>query len=162
MESDQIVTNAHVAVDPAEKIRELRAELESAIERHAYHLDTARRLAQLAGVVREWQEARKPVGLAAPGVGVAETYQAAVKRMAAADEALARFDLNGPASGALGGKSVPPESTGTSLRDELTEMIRWRFKTADGEPMNGPLILNRAQKIANEIAPYIEEATGER
>ena len=49
-----------------------------------------------------------------------------------------------------------------SLREELTEIIRWRFKTADGAPMNGPLVLKRAQEIANEIAPHIEEAVGER
>lgn len=231
-----------------ERVRELRAELESAVDRergrgaevlfwrdaesnHALKavslgraLDACRaemhaqedranaaerRLNRIERLLWEWQEARKPVGLSAPGVGVVETYQRAVKRMAAADEALAAFDLDapeddeaetcetcqqpitgqvvrswddvplceecaepdrdapadnldGPAGGALVGRSAPTESTGTSLREELTEIIRWRFKTADGGPLNGPVILKRAQEIADEIAPMIEEATGER
>lgn len=84
-----------------------------------------------------------------------------MRRMSAADEALAAYDLSGPAGGALVGQTAPTESTGTSLRDELTEVIRWRFKSADGEPMNGPLILEQAREIADAIAPMIEEATGE-
>lgn len=68
----------------------------------------------LVALVREWQDARKPYPLDPPGVGIAEAYQHAVYRMRAADEALARVDLNGPAGGALGGQAVPPESTGTS------------------------------------------------
>lgn len=302
--------------DREERHRELRAELESATERHAYHLETAGRLARLTGLVREWQEARKPATLSAPGEFLAETFQAAVRRMSAADEALAGYRLDGPddeteqcvevetpvagkraqtpneaemlraLSDALTGGNastwehvlhaaqtlnavLEDESTGPlasiawlvethilsdlhylrswnarlsepewtarndeawrfarredadkalvylaggngrvaqhiwtetgetlaracvlcdgtgnegdermgdvdchgcggtglvlpSLREELTEIIRWRFKTADGKPMNGPLVLKRAQEIANEIAPYIEEATGER
>lgn len=70
---------------------------------------------ELVALVREWQEARKPVGLNAPGVEVAETYQRAVARMAAADEALAAYDLNGPADGALAGQTEPTESTGLYL-----------------------------------------------
>jgi hypothetical protein len=159
---DRLVLSAPIAVDPAEKIRELRAELESAIERHAYHLETTERLAQLTDLVREWQEARKPVGLSAPGVGVAETYQKAVKRMTAVDEALAAYDLNGPAGGALVGQTAPTESTGVSLRDELAEIIRWRFKSADGKPLDGAGTLKHAQEIADAIVPVIEEAVGER
>lgn len=118
--------------------------------------------AALVALVREWQEARKPAQLPAPGEFLAETFRAAVRRMSAADEALAAYDLSGPAGGALVGQTAPAESTGTSLRDELTEVIRWRFKSADGEPMNGPLILEQAREIADAIAPMIEEATGER
>jgi hypothetical protein len=179
--------------------------------------------ARLVELVREWQEARKPVGLAAPGVGVAETYQAAMKRMAAADEALAAFNLDSPEDDdetetcetcqqPITGQAVrswddvslcedcaePDRNTAealnaslaataeirkrersakgggdfhmggdtprraASLREELTEIIRWRFRTADGAAMNGPLILERAMEIADEIAPFIEEATGER
>ena len=71
--------------------------------------------ADLVQLVREWQEARKPATLVAPGEFLAETYQAAVKRMAAADEALAVYDLNGPAGGALVGQTAPTESTGPYL-----------------------------------------------
>ena len=118
--------------------------------------------AGLVEAVREWQAARKPMPLPAPGEKLAETYQAAVRRMAAADEALAGYDLNGPAGGALGGQIVPPESTGVSLRDELAEIIRWRFKSADGKPLDGAETLSYAQEIADAIVPMIEEAVGER
>lgn len=64
-------------------------------------------------LLREWQEARKPAKLAEPGVDLAATYQAAVKRMAAADEALAAYNLNGPAGGAPVGQTEPTENTGT-------------------------------------------------
>lgn len=69
----------------------------------------------LVALVREWQEARKPAKLADPGVDLVATYQAAVKRMTAADEALAAYDLNGPAGGALAGQTEPTESTGPYL-----------------------------------------------
>lgn len=69
----------------------------------------------LVALVREWQEARKPAKLADPGVDLVATYQAAVKRMTAADEALAAYDLNGPAGGALVGQTEPTESTGPYL-----------------------------------------------
>lgn len=49
-----------------------------------------------------------------------------------------------------------------SLREELAEIIRWRFRTADGEIMDGVTMLKAAQEIADAIAPYIEEATGGR
>lgn len=118
--------------------------------------------AGLVEAVREWQAARKPMPLPAPGEKLAETYQAAVRRMAAADESLAGYDLNGSAGGALGGQIVPPESTGVSLRDELAEIIRWRFKSADGKPLDGAETLSYAQEIADAIVPMIEEAVGER
>lgn len=118
--------------------------------------------AGLVEAVREWQAARKPMPLPAPGEKLAETYQAAVRRMAAADEALAGYDLNGPAGGALVGQTAPTESTGVSLRDELAEIIRWRFKSADGKPLDGAETLSYAQEIADAIVPMIEEAVGER
>lgn len=118
--------------------------------------------AGLVALVREWQEARNPAKLTEPGVGLAETYQAAVKRMTAADEALAAYDLNGPAGGALVGQTAPTESTGVSLRDELAEIIRWRFKSADGKPLDGAGTLKHAQEIADAIVPVIEEAVSER
>lgn len=46
----------------------------------------------------------------------------------------------------------------TSLRDELVEIIRWRFTSADGRPLDGSVVLKRAQEIADEIAPMIEDA----
>lgn len=52
----------------------------------------------LVETVREWQEARRPAQLTEPGVDLALTYQAAVKRMTAADEALAAYDLSGPSA----------------------------------------------------------------
>ena len=318
------LTACLAALDAAEtRVRELRAELESATDRESArivdqyaHRDLGQRYAALVALVREWQEARKPATLSAPGEFLAETFQAAVRRMSAADEALAGYRLDGPddeteqcvevetpvagkraqtpneaemlraLSDALTGGNastwehvlhaaqtlnavLEDESTGPlasiawlvethilsdlhylrswnarlsepewtarndeawrfarredadkalvylaggngrvaqhiwtetgetlaracvlcdgtgnegdermgdvdchgcggtglvlpSLREELTEIIRWRFKTADGKPMNGPLVLKRAQEIANEIAPYIEEATGER
>lgn len=73
------------------------------------------RLRGLVALVREWQDARKPTTLAAPGEFIAETFQAAVRRMSAADEALAGYDLNGPAGGALVGQTAPTESTGPYL-----------------------------------------------
>ena len=76
-------------------------------------LDTSPRVTQLLLLVREWQEARKPVTFDAPGVGVADTYQRAVARMAAADAALAACDLKGPAGGARDGLTEPSQSTGT-------------------------------------------------
>jgi hypothetical protein len=116
--------------------------------------------------------------------------------MAAADEALAAFNLDSPEGDetktcetcqqpitgqvvrswddvplcedcAEPDRDAPAETLtrdqrAVSLREELTEVIRWRFRTADGAPMNGPLILKRAIEIADEIAPFIEEATGER
>ncbi len=69
----------------------------------------------LYACVREWQEARKPTTLPEPGAGLVEAYRAAVTRMAAADEALAAYDLNGPAGGALVGQAAPTESTGALL-----------------------------------------------
>jgi hypothetical protein len=139
----------------------------------------------LVELVREWQEARRPVGLSAPGVGVAETYQAAVKRMAAADAALAAFDLDateddetetcetcqqpitgqvvrswddvplceecaepdrhapadnldGPAGGALVGRSAPTESTGILIGDVVlvgghVEPPQFQIVTTDHE-----------------------------
>lgn len=83
-----------------DEARELRAELESAIDResarivdqHA-HRDLGQRHAALVALVREWQEARKPATLSAPGEFLSETFQAAVRRMSAADEALAGYDL---------------------------------------------------------------------
>ena len=131
----------------------------------------------LVALVREWQEARKPATLSAPGEFLAETFQAAVRRMSAADEALAAYRLDVGRACFLcdGTGNEGDEKIGDvdchgcggagrvlpSLREELTEIIRWRFKTADGAPMNGPLVLKRAQEIANEIAPHIEEAVGE-
>lgn len=132
---------------------------------------------ELRALVREWQIARRQSQLPAPGVDVVETYRHAVLRMGVVDEALARFNLDGPAGGALVGQPMPTESTGASLREELTEIIRWRFRTADGAPMHvgqgvgmaetgalvhGPSALKRAMEIADEIAPFIEEAVGER
>ena len=73
----------------------------------------------LIALVREWQEARKPAQLEAPGVNIAETYRAAVMRMAAADEALAAYDLDGPAGGALAGQTAPAKSTGASPLDGI-------------------------------------------
>lgn len=132
----------------------------------------------LVALVQEWQEARKPATLLAPGEFLAETFQAAVRRMSAADEALAAYRLDVGRACFLcdGTGNEGDEKIGDvachgcggagrvlpSLREELTEIIRWRFKTADGAPMNGPLVLKRAQEIANEIAPHIEEAVGER
>lgn len=71
--------------------------------------------ADLVALVREWQEARKPATLSAPGEFLAETFQAAVRRMSAADEALAAYQLDGPAGGALVGQTAPTESTGPYL-----------------------------------------------
>lgn len=219
----------------------------------------------LVALVREWQAARKPTVLATPGEFLAETFQAAVRRMSAADEALAacRLDVaeaETPAAGkrvqtpneaemlralsdaltggALGriregansdtGRSdavagtndcpvqrreagdpdalvghgwgdgarrgadpgdplLVSEESGrreaagdavtsrggecptcggvwpcAGLREELAEIIRWRFRTADGEIMDGVTMLKAAQEIADAIAPYIEKATGGR
>lgn len=132
--------------------------------------------ADLVALVQEWQEARKPATLLAPGEFLAETFQAAVRRMSAADEALAAYRLDVGRACFLCDGTGGDEKIGDvdchgcggagrvlpSLREELTEIIRWRFKTADGAPMNGPLVLKRAQEIANEIAPHIEGAVGER
>lgn len=73
---------------------------------------TVTRSDTLIALVREWQEARKPAWLEAPDVNLAEAYQAAVERMSAADEALAAFDLDRPAGGALAGQTAPAKSTG--------------------------------------------------
>lgn len=58
--------------------------------------DEIERLRNLESLVREWQEARKPTTLAAPGEFLAEAFQSAVRRMSAADEALAAYLLDGP------------------------------------------------------------------
>ncbi len=70
----------------------------------------SRALAERDAAIREWQEARKPVGLDEPGVGIVEAYQAAVKRMMAAEHALAALNLDGPAGV---GQTAPTESAGT-------------------------------------------------
>lgn len=242
-------------------VRELRAELESAADRESArvvdqyaHRDLGKRHAALVALVREWQEARKPATLSAPGEFLAETFQAAVRRMSAADEALAGYRL-GASTGPLASiawlvethilsdlhylrswnaRLSKPEWTvrndeawrfarredadkalvylaggdgrvvqhlwtetgktaracvlcagtgnegdermgdvdchgcgGTgrglpSLRDELAEIIRWRFKSADGKPLDGAGALKHAQEIADAIVPVIEEAVGER
>lgn len=139
----------------------------------------------LVALVREWQEARKPATLSAPGEFLAETFQAAVRRMSAADEALAAYRLEGASDDVHGPvQAVQPDGGRTSdavalsgvpavagdarpaaalsLRDELAEIIRWRFRAADGEIMDGVKMLKAAQEIADAIAPYIEEATGGR
>lgn len=38
-----------------------------------------------------------------------------------------------------------------SLRDELAEIIRWRFKSADGKPLDGAGTLKHAQEIADAL-----------
>lgn len=48
----------------------------------------------------------------------------------------------------------------TTLREELAEIIRWRFRSADGKPLNGPSVVQRAMEIADELAPFIEDAVG--
>ena len=78
---------------------------------------------KLSALVREWQEARKPAHLSEPGVDLVQTYQAAVKRMAAADEALAAYDIDGPAGGALVGQSEPTESTGPYTDEYAVETL---------------------------------------
>lgn len=110
--------------DYEERHRELHAELESATERHVYHLETAERLARLTGLVREWQDARKPATLSAPGEFLAETFQAAVRRMSAADEALAgyRLDESEAETLAAGKRAQTPNEAEmlTRLSDALT------------------------------------------
>lgn len=147
--------------------------------------DEIERLRNLESLVREWQEARKPTTLAAPGEFLAEAFQSAVRRMSAADEALAAYRLDGASDDVYGplqaiqpdGRRAPdavalsgvPTDAGDarpaaalSLRDELAEIIRWRFCAAAGEIMDGVKMLKAAQEIADAIAPMIEEATGAR
>lgn len=107
-----------------DQTRECRWWREVAAIGDALSVQSAERLAHLTELVREWQEARKPVGLSAPGVGVAETYQAAVKRMVAADEALAacRLDVAAAETPAAGKRVQTPNEAEMlrALSDALT------------------------------------------
>lgn len=80
--------------------------------------------AELQELVREWQIARRPSQLLAPGVDLVETYRHAVQRMAVVDEALARFNLDGPSGGVLVGQTATPtESTGPFTDEYAVEML---------------------------------------
>lgn len=84
---------------------------------------------ELRALVREWQIARRPSHLPAPGVDVVETYRHAVLRMTVVDEALARFNLDGPAGGALVGQTTPTESTGPFTDEYAVEMLTHLART---------------------------------
>lgn len=79
--------------------------------------------------MREWQMARRPSQLPAPGADLVETYRRAVQRMAVVDEALARFNLGGPAGGALVGQTAPTESTGPYTDEYAVEMLMHLART---------------------------------
>lgn len=85
--------------------------------------------AELRALVREWQIARRPTQLPAPGVDVVATYRHAVQRMAVADELLARFNLDGPAGGALVGQKEPIESTGPYTDEYAVEVLTHLART---------------------------------
>lgn len=84
---------------------------------------------ELRALVREWQIARRPSHLPAPGVDVVETYRHAVLRMTVVDEALARFDLDGPAGGAMVGQPAPTESTGPFTDEYAVETLTHLART---------------------------------
>lgn len=126
-------------------------------------------LAHLLALVREWQEARKPVAFGAPGVGVADTYQRAVVRMAAADEALAAYDLNGPAGGALVGQTEPTESTGPYLCACTCGCVGGASASDDGNvaklqegPDRAPRALHRcgsASDSSGDVPPLVTDGS---
>lgn len=84
---------------------------------------------ELRALVREWQIARRQSQLPAPGVDVVETYRHAVLRMGVVDEALARFNLDGPAGGALVGQTAPTESTGPYTDEYAVETLMHLART---------------------------------
>lgn len=84
---------------------------------------------ELRALVREWQMARRPSQLPAPGADLVETYRHAVQRMAVVDEALARFNLGGPAGGALVGQTAPTESTGPYTDEYAVETLMHLART---------------------------------
>lgn len=108
--------------------------------------------------MREWQRARRPMTLPAPGVDIAETYRDAVRRMTVADEALASFDLRGVDGGALVGMGGP--YTDEYAAETLIELSRKVLTPEEGHScIRGALAIKaiaaRARAVSGAVAPEL-------
>lgn len=104
---------------------------------------------ELRALVREWQRARRPMTLPAPGVDLAETYRAAVQRMTVADEALAGFDLR---ADALVGFGTGGPYTDEYAAETLMELSRKCLTVEEGHScLRGALAIKAIAARAHSV-----------
>lgn len=119
---------------------------------------------ELRALVREWQIARRPSQLPAPGVDMVETYRHAVLRMTVVDEALARFNLDGPAGGAMVGQPAPTESTGLFTDEYAVETLTHLARTlpdvdAQHSCLRGALAIKAIAARAQAVGLAVSKTT---